>query len=99
MSSGSTDEIRYSRAGFVAFAVNVLVLEFMTWVLLTTAPYFVPIIAMPLAILDALIGWVLTRRGGTSAQVGRGTLIACLAPVLTVLIFIPAWIVTRNLGH
>lgn len=99
MSSGSIDVIRYSRAGFVALTLNVLLLEFVTWVLLTTAPYFLPVVALPVIIVDALIAWALTRRGGRAAQIGRGLAIACLAPLLTLMIFVPGWIITRNLGH
>ncbi len=107
MSSGSseyelqvmTPQRRYSAAGFVALTVNVLALEFLTWVLMVTAWFFLPIIAAPVLIVDALIAWALTRRGGTAAQIGRGMLIGCLAPVLTVLIFIPGWIITRNVAH
>ncbi|WP_445166117.1 hypothetical protein ACTXG7_19880 [Mycolicibacterium sp. Dal123E01] len=83
----------------MAFAINMLVLEFMTWVLLTTAPYFVPVIVLPVIILDALMAWALTRRGGRTAQIGRGLAIACLAPILTLLIFVPGWIIAKSLGH
>ncbi|OYN78927.1 hypothetical protein [Mycolicibacterium sphagni] len=99
MSSGFTELPRYSRTTFAAFAINVLLLEFTTWVLLTTAPYFVPVIALPVIILDALIAWALSRREGRTAQIGRGLAIACLTPLLTLLIFIPGWIITRNIGH
>jgi hypothetical protein len=77
-------------------AVNMLALEFLTWVLMVTAWFFLPIIAAPVLIADALIGWALTRRGDTAAQIGRGLLIGCLAPLLTVLIVIPGWIIAQN---
>ncbi|TGD84695.1 hypothetical protein BayCH28_25230 [Mycolicibacterium sp. CH28] len=99
MSSGFSDLPRYGRTTFAAFAINVLLLQFMTWVLLTTAPYFIPVIALPVTILDALIAWALTRREGRTAQIGRGLAIACLTPLLTLLIFIPGWIISRNFGH
>jgi hypothetical protein len=95
MSSGSTRLPRYSRATFGAFAINALVLEFMTWVLLTTAPYFLPFVALPVIGLDALVAWALMHRGGGGAQIGRGLAIACLTTVLTLLIFIPGWIIAR----
>ena len=70
-------------------------LEFITWVLLTTAPYFLPVVALPIIIVDALIAWALISRHGRAAQIGRGLAIACLTPVLTLLIFIPGWIIAR----
>lgn len=94
-----TPQWRYSPAGFAALALNILALEFVTWVLMATAWFLLPIVALPVLVIDALGAWALSRRGGTAAQVGRGMLIGCLAPVLTVLIFVPGWIITRNLGH
>lgn len=103
MSSGSRDEQlhpmtrqrAYSATGFAALALNVLALEILTWVTMVTAWFLLPIVVLPILVVDALAAWALTRRGGAAAQVGRGMLIGCLAPVLTVLIFIPGWIITR----
>ncbi|MBB3750611.1 hypothetical protein FHT44_003106 [Mycolicibacterium sp. BK634] len=92
-------ERRYSAAGFAALTLNVLGLEFLVWVVMVTAWFLLPIVALPALVIDALTAWALTRRGGTAAQVGRGMLIGCLAPILTMLIFIPGWIITRNLGR
>jgi len=85
--------------GFVAMAVNVLVLELLTWVLMLTAWFFLPLIALPVIIVDVLVAWALTRRGGIAAQIGRGMAIGCLAPVLTMVLFIPGWIISKNFSY
>ncbi len=94
MSSGSIDHNRYSRTSFVGFAINMLLLEFATWVLLVTAPFYLPF-ALPVIAVNAVIGWALTTRTGRINHLGRGLLIACLTPLVTLLIFVPGSILTH----
>lgn len=88
---------RYGRAGFAAAVVNILLLEFLTWVFLL-AWYMIPVIVLPAVIIDALVAYGLTRGRGTVAQVGRGMLIGCISAPLTVLILIPAFIIAKSAG-
>lgn len=90
---------RYGLASFVAVAINTLVLEFVTWVLMVTAWYLLPVVALPALAVDALVAYGLTRGRGTASQVGRGMAIGCIAPLLTVLIFIPGWIIAQNFAY
>jgi hypothetical protein len=88
---------RYGPAGFVAAFLNILVLEVLTWVIL---PWFMllPLIVLPVVLVDALVAYGLTKRPGRITQVGRGMLIGCAAAPLTVLIFVPAWIIAQAVG-
>lgn len=88
---------RYGRASFTAAVVNILALEFLTWVFML-AWYMLPVTVLPAVIIDALIAYGLTRGHGTVAQVGRGMLIGCISAPLTILIFIPAWIIAKAIG-
>lgn len=88
---------RYGPAGFAAAIVNMFALEFLTWVFML-AWYMLPVIVLPAVIIDALIAYGLTRGHGTVAQVGRGMLFGCIAAPLTILIFIPAWIIAKAIG-
>ncbi len=88
---------RYGAAGFAAALVNILALEFLTWIFIVYW-YMLPVIVLPAVIVDALIGYGLTRGHGSVAQIGRGMLIGCLAAPLTVLVFIPAWIIAKAIG-
>jgi hypothetical protein len=88
---------RYGRTGFTAAVVNIFALEFLTWIFIVYW-YLLPVIVLPAVIIDALFAFALTRRRGTAAQVGRGMLIGCISAPLTVVIFIPAWIIAQAIG-
>ena len=88
---------RYGPVGFAATAINVLMLGFLTWVFML-AWYMIPIVVLPVVVVDALIGWGLTRGRGAVGQVGRGMLIGCLVAPLTVVIFIAAFVIAHAIG-
>jgi hypothetical protein len=98
MPSGSSDATGlYGPVTFAAAAVNVLVLDFVTWVWML-AWYMLPVVVLPVVVVDALIAWGLTRGRGPVVQVGRGMLIGCLVAPLTVVIFTAAWAIAHALG-
>jgi hypothetical protein len=88
---------RYGVAGFVAACVNMLLLEFITWVFL---PWFlvVPYVLVPVLAVDALICGVLMRMSGRASQIGRGMLIACSSAPLTAILAITTIIVAHAVG-
>jgi hypothetical protein len=88
---------RFGRAGFAAAFVNIFVVEFVIWVCML-AWYTVPVVVPPVLIVDALIVYTLTRAQGTAAQIGRGMLIGCAGPLLTLLLFIPAYLIAHLFG-
>jgi len=83
---------RYGPAGYVAVVVTTLLSEVLTWTLLPSAPYLVPVVVLPAAAVAAILGYGLRRVGGTVGRVGRGVLIGCwsgpLTAVLAVLVVI-----------
>jgi hypothetical protein len=89
---------KYGRAGFAAAFANILFLEFLTWVILVLAWYMLPVIVLPAVIIDGVVAYGLSRGPGSVARVGRGMLIGCAAAPLTVLLFIPTWIIARAFG-
>lgn len=96
MSSGSTDEqlnlpgddaaARYGPAGFAAAIVDLVVLEFL--ILTALALMYIPalVVIVPVLIVNAVVAFVLTKAGGTSAHIGRGMLSACAAATVTLLL-------------
>lgn len=96
-SDTSASVVRYGPASFVALVVNMLVLEFITWLLMPTW-YMLPVIVLPVVIVNALIGYALTKRHGVTNQVGRGMLIACISAPLSVVVFVLAFIVAKAIG-
>jgi hypothetical protein len=88
-------ETNYGPAGFGAAVANILVLEFLAFIYLTWAWYLIPFLVLPIIALDALVAFALTRRGGKVAQIGHGMLIGCLAPLVTLVLAVPAFLLLR----
>ena len=78
-------------------AANMFVLEFVTWILMP-AWYLLPVIVLPVVILNALVALGLTNARSAIAQVGRGMLIACTSAPLTVGVFALAFVVADAIG-
>ena len=87
----------YGPVTFAAAGINVLLLDFVTWVYLL-AWYMIPVIVVPVVVVDALIAWGMTRGRGAVVQVGRGMLVGCLVAPLTVVIFTATWAIAHALG-
>jgi hypothetical protein len=87
---------RYGPVGFAAAMVNILVLEFDTWLFLPwlTLAFF----ALPLLLVDLAVSAVLARCAGKLGQAGRGMLIGCLSAPLSLVIFIPAIVIAHAIG-
>jgi len=81
---------RYGPAGYAAAVVTILLLGVATGYCALYLPLLV-IVLPPLLITVALIAYGLTRVHGTTARIGRGMLVGCLAPLLSVLIFFLGW--------
>ncbi|MDG4666166.1 hypothetical protein [Mycobacterium sp. 236(2023)] len=82
MPSHFSDRIRFGPASFIACAVNMMVLELITWFLMPMW-VFVPFIVGPIVAVNAAIAYGLTKIGSV-AQIGRGMLISCIAAPLSI---------------
>ena len=89
---------RYGPAGFAALAVNMLVLEALTWFFLLPAWYMLPVVVLPVVIVNAVVAVGLTKVRGVIGQIGRGMLIACASAPLTAVVFIVGFIVAKAIG-
>jgi hypothetical protein len=87
---------RYGPVGFAAAMVNILVLEFVTWLFI---PYLtLAIFALPAILVDLAVSAILSKRAGKLGQAGRGMLIGCISAPLSLVIFIPAIIIAHAIG-
>jgi hypothetical protein len=84
---------RYGPVSFVAAMVNILVVEFVTW-------YFLPwvlIVCVILAILLVVQLWlfavVVYESPGKPAQAARGMMIGWLSGPISLIIFVPVYLV------
>jgi hypothetical protein len=86
----------YTRRVFAAALGNILLVEFICWVFL---PWFLAaVFAIPVLLVDLAVSALLSRRGGTLGQLGRGMLIGWIAAPLTLAIFLPAYAMAGSLG-
>lgn len=88
MSSGFADEeliasVPFGWAGFVAAMLNIGVLEFVSLTAWSLVFFAGLIVVVPLLLVNAIIAFIMTRAGGTTAKIGRGMLVACATTVLT----------------
>ena len=88
---------RFGPAGFFAGLLNMLVLEFLAWMFLPVW-YVIPVIVLPILVIDALISFGLTRVPGLTAQIGRAMLITCIAAPLTLFLVITGFILGKAIG-
>jgi len=92
----SVSENRYGAVAFVATMVNILIVEFVTWIYFPWMPLV--LIVLPILLLDLAVAAVLATRPGMLGAVGRGMLVGWLAVPISLVIFIPAYITIAALG-
>ncbi|TMS52954.1 hypothetical protein [Mycobacterium sp. DBP42] len=92
-----TSKDRYGPVGFLAAIVAILVVEYVTWLLL---PWIVVAIffLVPLFLITLGVAAVLTRRPGKLGQVSRGVFIGTLSGPLSLLIFVPVFLLAGTMG-
>lgn len=87
---------RYGPIGFVAALLNILVIEFVTWVLLPW--FYLAIFLVPVLLLDFAVSVILATRNGRLRQVGWGMMIGCIAGPAALVVFIPLYLLIAAVG-
>ena len=87
---------RYGPLGLTAALVNILVIEFVMWVLLPWV--FLLVYLVPLLLLDLGVSAFLRSRQGRLGEVGRGMMIGCLSAPAAVVSFVPLYLLGLGLG-
>jgi hypothetical protein len=87
---------RYGPLGFAAALVNILVVEFVTWVLLPW--FYLAVFVVPLLLLDVALSALLATRHGKIREIGRGMLIGCIAGPAALIFFIPLYLLVQAAG-
>jgi hypothetical protein len=84
---------RYGPVSFVVALAHVLVVDLVTWLFL---PLFVlGIYALPLLLGYMAVAALIAKAPGKVGQAGRGMLIGCLSGPLTLIIFVPLWLLAK----
>lgn len=88
--------VRYGPLSFLVALVHILVIDFATWLFM---PWLILILlAAPVLLAYAGIGAFVARASGKTGQVGRGMLWGCVSAPLSVLIFVPVWLIAQAIG-
>jgi hypothetical protein len=87
---------RSGALGFAAALVNILVAEFVTWVLLPW--FYLAVFVVPLLLLDVALSAFLATRRGEIREIGRGMLIGCIAAPAALIFFIPLYLLIQAAG-
>lgn len=96
-SGASISNVRYGPLTFAVAIAHVFVVELVTWLIcLPMWPY--AIFVLPITLAYVAICAVIARAPGRWGQVGRGMVIGSLSGPLSLLIFIPAFVVAQAIG-
>jgi len=87
---------RYGPLGFGAALVNILVIEFVTWVLLPW--FYLAVFVVPVLLIDVGLSAFLATRRGKIREIGRGMLIGCIAGPAALVFFIPLFLLAQAAG-
>jgi hypothetical protein len=100
MTDDSTMRVSNYRYGPLTFAVaivHVFVVDLTTWLFVLPMWPFV-FIVLPITLAYVAISALIARAPGRWGQVGRGMMIGSLSGPLSLLIFIPAFIIAQAIG-
>lgn len=88
---------RYGPLTFAVAILHVFVVDFVTW-LFVLPIWPLVLIVLPATLVYVGIGALVARASGRLGQIGRGMMIGSLSGPLSILIFIPAFIVAHAIG-
>ena len=87
---------RYGPLGFAAGLVNILIIEFVTWVLLPWV--FFVVFLIPFVLLDLALSAFLKSRQGKVSEIGQGMMIGCISAPAATGFFIPLYLLAETVG-
>lgn len=87
---------RYGPLGFAAALVNILIIEFVTWVLLPWV--FLVVFLIPFLLLALALSAFLKSRQGKPSEIGRGMMIGCISGPAAAAFFIPLYFLVEAVG-
>ncbi|APT13371.1 MULTISPECIES: hypothetical protein [Mycobacterium avium complex (MAC)] len=87
---------RYGPLSFLVTLAHILVIDFATWLFM---PWLILVLlAVPVLLAYAVIGAFVARGRGKTGQIGRGMLWGSVSAPLSVLIFVPVWLIAQAIG-
>jgi hypothetical protein len=86
----------YGPLGFAAALTNILVIEFVTWMLLPW--FYLAVFLIPVLLVDLGVSAFLASRHGRLREIGRGMIIGCIAGPAALIFFIPLYLLVQGVG-
>lgn len=93
-STTGTSDSRYGPVTFLVAVLHVFVVEFTTWLFM---PYSV-VLVLPAVLVYIAISALIARVPGRVGQVGCGMFIGSLSGPLSLIIFVPVWLIAQAIG-
>lgn len=93
----TTAENRYGPLSFGVAIAHVFVVDLITWLFVLPMWPFV-FIVLPVTLLYVGVGALVARASGRWGQIGRGMMVGSLSGPLSLLIFIPAFVIANVIG-
>ncbi|MBJ7339339.1 hypothetical protein [Mycolicibacterium sp.] len=76
--------------------MNILIIEFVTWVLLPWV--FLVVFLIPIVLLDLALSAFLKSRQGRLSEIGQGMMIGCISAPAAAVFFIPLYFLAQAVG-
>lgn len=96
-STGQLPTGPYGPIGFSVAILHVLVVSLATWLFALPLPLFA-VVVLPITLSYLAICWLIARGPGTIGQIGRGMLFGTLSGPLSLVIFIPGFVIAHAIG-
>lgn len=87
---------RYGPLGFAAALVNILIIEFITWVLLPWVSLLIFLI--PFLLLDLGLSAFLKSRQGKLSEIGWGMMVGCISAPVAAVFFVSLYFLVCAVG-
>jgi hypothetical protein len=88
---------RYGPVGFAVALVNILVVDLATWLFVVPLPLSA-LLVFPISLAYTGICAVVAKAPGRWGEVGRGMFLGSLAAPLSLIVFIPAFVIAHAIG-
>ena len=92
-----TAAAQYGPISFVVALLHILVVDLATWLCVLPLPPLA-VLALPITLAYLAIAAAVAKGPGRVGQVGRGMLLGSLSAPLSLLIFIPGFIIAQAIG-
>jgi hypothetical protein len=89
-----TSKDRYGPVSFMVALLHILIVDLVMWIFIPNSM----VLVLPGVLIYIAISALIAKGPGKIGQIGRGMFIGSLSGPLSLLIFIPVWIIAKAIG-